>query len=166
MSDKPMTSEVSVEANSDKMVQRAAELGIPYDAARAIYSEAFRDGFGNYDALRDQLDEYVRVVGEQQSQVETLKAENERLDGLAALESANAASYLARAEKAEAADKFHRECLDVAISRRKEAEAELSELRAFKKKMLDLFHLLAADPDLRLNVKFKALAAKEPGKEG
>ena len=102
MSDKPITSEVSVEANSDKMARRAAELGIPYDAARAIYSEAFRDGFGNYDALRDQLDEYVRVVGEQQSQVETLKAENERLDGLAALESANAASYLARAEKAEA----------------------------------------------------------------
>ena len=161
MSDKPMTSEASVEANSDKMPLRAAELGIPYDAARAIYSEAFHDGFGNYAALKAELEQWKVDCGREFEARIKAQAENERL--------------IEQREKWFYEAKLLHENEGRWLTYQVKAEAELSELRAFKERWGKVAEA-AEHPDLMMEycpdnsdalmgLLRAALAAKEPGKE-
>lgn len=61
--------EVIDEPTSDKLVPRAKELGVSYEAAKLLYGEGFHDGFGDYAALKaenerlqKERDEWAKVA--------------------------------------------------------------------------------------------------------
>ena len=155
MTAKPMTSEVSGEGNTDKMVQRAAELGIPYDAARAIYSEAFHDGFGNYAALKAELEQWKVDCGREFEARIKAQAENERLKERLKKNVQIECEYRAKIGMCEGLEERY----ELAV-RAEKSEAELAELRAKCSKCPFGTMLKEYEED------DAALAAKEPGKEG